>query len=309
MKTILFYTKGFLFLSVLMFTFNSFSQSTATYNISFTSVWNASDHGTLPSNAHWSHLIGANHVNSNEFLQMGSEASPGVEDVAEIGNNDLFIGEINTSVTQSNSEQLIDMASLSSATGTITISNLEVSDEYPLLTLISMIAPSPDWFIAINSYDLKPGGNWITNEVIDLFPYDAGTENGNGYSINNTATVPQENITSIVNVLPFNNQRIGFITINLVETVGIESETLFKNSKIYPNPSNGLIHFSHLDNNDSYYVKIYNLFGEKLKEVVLNEKGSTNNTVNLSGLSTGVYFAKITSNDFKNTTTKKFVIK
>jgi hypothetical protein len=57
-----------------------------------------------------------------------------------------------------------------------------------------MIAPSPDWFIGIDAFNLFPNNKWISDTTINLFGYDAGTEEGDVFSLNNPATIPQQNI-------------------------------------------------------------------------------------------------------------------
>lgn len=45
-----------------------------------------------------------------------------------------------------------------------------------------MIAPSPDWFSGIASLSMKDSkGNWFRTVVIDLPPYDAGSDSGTTY--------------------------------------------------------------------------------------------------------------------------------
>ncbi|MFK5878881.1 MAG: spondin domain-containing protein [Flavobacteriaceae bacterium] len=281
-----------------------FAQSVATYDITFTSVWNATDHGTLPSGAHWSNLIGANHILTNEFLQMGTMASLGVESVAETGANSEFENEINASVMANDSEQLINVASVSTATGSVTISNLEIDEQYPLLTLISMIAPSPDWFIALNSYDLRQGGSWVSNATIDLFPYDAGTEEGTAYSTSNAATMPQENITSLVNIAPFNNLRIGYFTINLISVLNVEEELFDRQITLYPNPSSGFISLTNSSTNEIDKIEIYDLIGKQIHTQNIDNQKIVN--IDLAQLNSGVYLVKVFSGEIN--TIKKLII-
>ncbi len=306
-------TKNFLKLLLIILLFNSttiYSQSSAIYEIKFTSVWNSGDHGALPGGAHWSNLVGANHKNANEFLEMGMMASAGIENVAELGSNSVFINEINNGMA----EHLINVTSLSnSATGSVTLPQYEFDGDYPYLTLASMIAPSPDWFIAINSLNLREGGNWnegdINNEInIDLFPYDAGTENGNTYTLSNPPTNPQGNITSLVNVAPFNDQRIGYFTISFISSLKVDEEKIKESIKLYPNPTNdGMITISNLQNSGIDKVQVYNLLGKQVLNDVLNNE--TSKTIDLSDLTAGIYIAKLTSSDGKLNITRKVVLK
>ena len=42
------------------------------------------------------------------------------------------------------------------------------------------------------------GGNWLASHGVDLFPYDAGTEEGTGFSLSNPATSPRGTIASMI---------------------------------------------------------------------------------------------------------------
>jgi len=63
-----------------------------------------------------------------------------------------------------------------------------------------MLAPSSDWFIGIDSVDLCDNGTWreSMNDTM-LPPWDAGTAEGTSFSLSNTDTNPQVNISQITN--------------------------------------------------------------------------------------------------------------
>ena len=77
-------TKLHYFLYILFFSSSLlFSQTQkAKYSIVFTSVWNSSDHNTLPNNAHWSRLVGATHKTQDNFWSLGSLATTGIKNIA-----------------------------------------------------------------------------------------------------------------------------------------------------------------------------------------------------------------------------------
>ena len=194
------------------------TDSSATYSIVFTSNWRA--HGPLPNNAHFTDLVGATHNSNVTFLAEGALATQGVEQVAELGSTGSFANEVNGAIGAGNATQFIDGPSLfllNTSSTTITINGISVESTHPLISLVSMIAPSPDWMIAVSNLSLlDENGQWVTEKTMDLFPYDAGTEEGSGYSLNNPATVPQEVIRSLQGVAPFNNEKIGTITFTRV---------------------------------------------------------------------------------------------
>ena len=50
--------------------------------------------------------------------------------------------------------------------------------------------------------------------TVDLFPYDAGTEEGTEFSLSNAATSPQGAITSIKGTGKFSNEPIANLTLH-----------------------------------------------------------------------------------------------
>ena len=63
-----------------------------------------------------------------------------------------------------------------------------------------MLAPSPDWFIGIDSLDMCNNGTWRESMNITMLPpWDAGTEDGTAFSTTNDATDPHVNISEITN--------------------------------------------------------------------------------------------------------------
>ena len=73
----------------------------------------------------------------------------------------------------------------------------DVNVDFPLVTLVSMIAPSPDWFVGVSSLSLLEEGSWLGSVVVELFAYDAGTDGGVIYTSPNEATEPRANISRI----------------------------------------------------------------------------------------------------------------
>ena len=76
--------------------------------------------------------------------------------------------------------------------------NVEVTADYPLVSVISMIAPSPDWFVGIMDVNLCDAGKWrdIWNITL-LQPWDAGTEDGDMFNTTNYDSDPAQKITRI----------------------------------------------------------------------------------------------------------------
>ena len=81
--------------------------------------------------------------------------------------------------------------------------DVEVTENFPKVSIITMVAPSPDWFIGIDSLDMCDDGTWRESmNVTMLPPWDAGTEEGNQFSSSNAASSPHVNIFQITNDMP-----------------------------------------------------------------------------------------------------------
>ncbi|MDH7446958.1 spondin domain-containing protein [Aquimarina sp. 2201CG14-23] len=295
--------------TLLLFSFTTFSQTTAVYDIVFTSNWDA--HGALPGSAHFTELVGAAHNNMVTFLELGGFATPGIEDVAELGLFSDFRDEVNIAIAASNSDQFIEGSNLfpTPSNKTITISDLTISSNYPLISLASMIAPSPDWMIAVNSVSLiDGGGQWIPQITMDLFPYDAGTEEGTGYSLDNSSTNPHEAISMLSpSNSPFNSAKIG--TIVFTQKVLNVQDFDTENDKITvsPNPSNGNITISTAKSSIIKEIEIYNVLGKQVRKYDFKQSNSNIN-LNLTNLNSGIYLVRLHTN-LGNTKTQKIILR
>ena len=283
-------------------------QTSALYDITFASTWNSTDHGSLPGNAHWSKLVGATHKTSNAFLQIGEFATTGIKNIAETGNNTIFNTEVTMEISNGEADQYINGPNLGTATGDMFISDLEVTKAFPLLTLVSMIAPSPDWMIAINGYNLLDAvGNWKTSVTLDIFAYDSGTDSGTDYSSSNSSTDPFQSISMIIGS-PFQGNKIGTLSITLKTVLGVIDFTNFHKVNVYPNPaSDGKIVISNLKDVSHIKVEIINISGLQIKSMEENVHQNTL-TLDIQDLTSGMYILKLTADD-NNALVQKFVIK
>ncbi len=190
-------TSSFLFVSLVM------AQGTATYDLTFTATWSASTHPTdFPSNPHFSGMIGGTHNNAVSFWDVGATASDGIKQMAELGAKGILRGEINQAISASNADAILDGPAMSSSPGSRTIT-FDIRPPWNLVSVTSMVAPSPDWFVGVSGLDLlDSNGDWIDSLEVDLFVYDAGTDSGPTYTSPNQPTDPREAISRIADA-PF----------------------------------------------------------------------------------------------------------
>jgi spondin N len=194
---------------------------TAVYQVTFTSTWSQQTHPhEYPTGlSHFSGLIGATHNALANFWQSGEIATSGIESMAETGSKSLLITEINAQIDIGNAQHLLSGGGIGSSPGEVQLT-FEITQQHPFVTLVSMIAPSPDWFVGVSSLPLITNGQWVEQLVVPLFAYDAGTDSGAIYTSPNSDTQPRANIQRIETLLFLVNSEIpdiGTFTFDRIE--------------------------------------------------------------------------------------------
>ena len=189
--------------------------ASATYTVTFTGAWTAeATPGGVPDGAHFSPLIGGVHNADVAFLEAGGQATPGIESMAERGRTATLTEEIQAA--GANALSVLRKDSGPGATASDTFEAVTVTADHPRITLLSMIAPSPDWFVGVFGLSLLDAeGNWADALTVNLYPWDAGTEGGDDFSFDNAATVPPGTIVSLRGTGRFSDAPIATLTFSL----------------------------------------------------------------------------------------------
>lgn len=267
------------------------AQTAAEYTITFTSNWSQQAHphssGSLPGGAHWSRLVGATHNDQGLFLEMGQLASQGIENIAETGSNTVFFQEVDDAITAGWADRAINGPDLDSSLGQIQITELVVSPDFPMLTLASMIAPSPDWMIAVSGLSLQDEqGDWLEEVQMDLYAYDAGTDSGPDYTSPNMDTDPAEPISSLQAVTPFSNEIIGTLRVELTNILNVESN-LLENVRIAPNPVTDRLS---IQGGNWQKLELYNSLGSMITTVQTKDQQAN---IQMDNYPAGLYLLRL----------------
>ncbi len=187
----------------------------ASYRMTFQGAWtrSATPDG-VPGSAHFSPLIGAVHNDRTSFWRPGERASREMERVAELGiQADLRALMSRDPHVLAVLEETVPGGGRASAA-----IEFEAARDYPLITLATMIAPSPDWFVGVSGLSLLDGqGDWLSSLRVELFPYDAGTEEGTEFSLDNPPTVPRDTITSLRGTGKFTDRPLASLTLERLD--------------------------------------------------------------------------------------------
>jgi hypothetical protein len=168
------------------------------YRVTFDATWSASFHPSdFPGNPHFSGLIGGTHRSDVVFWREGELASSGIRRMAEEGLKSALQTEVQAAIDVGTAEFVLSGPNLSNSPASTSL-EFDITVDYPLVTLVTMIAPSPDWFVGVASLPLLQNNAWRDEVRIELAPWDAGTDEGTTYdSLNAPAslTIPIFRIT------------------------------------------------------------------------------------------------------------------
>lgn len=185
--------------------------ATIQYDVKFDATWSQATHpGAYPAGAHFSALIGGVHSDQVSFWTPGQLASAGIEQMAEIGGTSALRNEVQAAINAGTALSVIQGGGINSPGSTSL--TVDVSQQFPLVTLVTMVAPSPDWFVGVHGLDLRNAAGWKNQLTLDLYAYDAGTEQGTGFSLSNPDTVPRQPIALLGTPFAAGSPRLGTFT-------------------------------------------------------------------------------------------------
>lgn len=209
-----------------LFSWANAQEYSATYRLTFVGEWSRSTHPhDYPNGAHFSQPIGHTHNHDGWTWAPGLLATMGIQFMAETGSVSNLTHEINDLITAGHAESVL----LGDGIGAQTSSLFEftVTQSHPLVSLTSMIAPSPDWFVGVAGLNLQAAGQWRDEVMIDLYPYDGGTDAGVTFNSADVWTLPPEPI-ALINTHPLpDGIPMGTFLFTRLSTTGTPSEAIF----------------------------------------------------------------------------------
>jgi len=161
--------------------------TTARYRVTLVIEWSAATHpNTLPPGWHTSPAVLAAHSNTGDLFESGDFATPGIKSMAETGSTSTLQAELSANPTAGE----FDVGNSIGGSGNETL-EVTATQSMGLLSLVTMLAPSPDWFVGFSAVPLFEDGEWVDRIDIDLGAYDAGTDSGLNFTSANIDTQPR----------------------------------------------------------------------------------------------------------------------
>src|SRR6266705_944011 len=169
------------------------------YTVIIKSTWTKATHPfEYPSGAHFSGMIGASHNAKYSIFAIGRRPTPGLERLSEEGKHSPLDTEIRTAIDQGNALMLFESGGLKNWKDSM-VATVRVDRAHPLVSVVNMIAPSPDWFTGASGVTLAENGAWITRRTVTLYAYDSGGDDGTTYKAPDKDTNPKKPTTRAAN--------------------------------------------------------------------------------------------------------------
>lgn len=196
----------------------SIAPETAKYQLTFNAEWSFATHpNDFPSGPHFSGIIGMTHNADVQLFKNETSATQGIKNMSETGGKGALSKEIYAWISEKKAKSLISGAGISRSPGSVTV-EFTIEKSHSRVSVASMIAPSPDWFIAVRDVELFEKNKWITEKSLQVGVYDAGTDAGTTFtSPNQTENKTIQKITTPPLAVDGKVNSMGTITFKQIE--------------------------------------------------------------------------------------------
>jgi hypothetical protein len=172
----------------------------ARYMVTFRSTWTEKTHpfeypeAGLLSGPHFSGLIGTTHGEGFALYKEGMIPTRGLERLSEEGKHSPLDEEINAAIESGKAGVLFETGPIRDAAKAQMV-EIAVDEKFPLVSAVAMIAPSPDWFAGAANISLMQDGNWVPTRTVELYAWDAGSDDGSTYEASDLDANPKKKTT------------------------------------------------------------------------------------------------------------------
>lgn len=171
------------------------ASQTATYEMVFVPTWTSASHPLeYPiGKGHFSGLIGATHKANYQIFSKGKKPTPGLENLSEHGKHSPLDSEIQSAIKAGTAGTMIETTeAIRGPVHQPVTTTFKISKQFPLVTMVAMIAPSPDWFVGVRNVQLYSNGKWVPTITKIAYAWDSGGDDGKSYLSEDKDTNPKK---------------------------------------------------------------------------------------------------------------------
>lgn len=153
----------------------------AEYTVVVKSLWTQRNFPLeYPNDARFSGLIGASHNARFAIFTVGRKPTRGLERLSEEGKHSPLNDEIQTAIDAGTALEMFETGNLKNFRDSM-VTTVRVDPAHPLVSFVTMLQPSPDWFTGASDVNLMENGGWVKRRGLALPAYDAGADAGTTY--------------------------------------------------------------------------------------------------------------------------------
>ena len=179
--------------AAILFGSSAFADETARYTVRVDATWTTATHPVdYPGDAHFSGIVGATHNAKYSIFKDGGTPTDGLEALSERGAHSPLDEEIKAAIGKGTAGALFESGALFSFPGKLQ-SSFTADAAHPFVSVVAMVAPSPDWFTGVSSVPLRADGKWVNEITLPLWVWDAGTDHGTTHHADDADTQPRQN--------------------------------------------------------------------------------------------------------------------
>lgn len=166
------------------------------YKVVFTPAWTKANFPfeypdtSLIHKPHFSGWIGTAHNDGYAIFAEGTMPTPGLENLSEMGKHEPLNTEIGQAVSAGHALELAESDPLKDFSQTVSF-EVSADETHPSVALVAMIAPSPDWFAAVD-VNLMEGGAFVDSMTVDAQAWDSGGDDGTTYLADDVDNNPKK---------------------------------------------------------------------------------------------------------------------
>lgn len=183
------------FLFALFLTGSASADEAVRYKLELSISWSKANHphDWPETGGHMSGLVVVAHGPRYVLFEDGRTASSGLKLVAENGRSTVLDAEFTEARRRELIGEVVKTEGLKKVPG-IMKAEFIASESHPLVSFVTMLAPSPDWFTGASAINLRADGKWVKRLRVPLWAWDAGTDSGSSYTSANIETQPAQSI-------------------------------------------------------------------------------------------------------------------
>ena len=211
------------------------------------------------------------HNAETHLFETGMIATDGIVIMAQSGSRNELNDEIEDVIDDGGAEFLINGGGIAQSPDVIDF-EFDITSTHPYVSMTSMVAPSPDWFVALRDLNLFENGEWVESRIFQFHIYDAGSDSGVTFTSSNENTDPREGISIFEDFPLFIDGESSSLGLWRIERVDNDSECDVNGGELEGGPFEFCVNGT-ADNIPAGAITVDDVSGSNSQWIITDEQG------------------------------------